>query len=88
MVCNIGPKTIFAPTNHAFRTLMREDIRHLTTSNAEAVSKLLKRSFIASSRILPEDITNEMIVDTISGEKLRFNIYNTVYIYIIICIII
>jgi hypothetical protein len=48
------------------------------TNSTEAMMKLLRRSFVVSRRIMPSDITNEMVVDTISGEKLRFNIYNTV----------
>lgn len=47
-------------------------------NNADILSKLLRRSFVVNRRILPTDITNEMVIDTISGDKLRFNIYNTV----------
>ncbi|XP_046460132.1 protein sll1483-like [Daphnia pulex] len=75
-VSKAGPKTIFAPSNQAFREMMMAN-RPMTNST-EAMMKLLRRSFVVSRRIMPSDITNEMVVDTISGEKLRFNIYNMV----------
>lgn len=51
----------------------------LMTNSTEIMTRLLRRSFVVNRRILPADITNELVVDTISGEKLRFNIYNSVY---------
>jgi len=74
-VSRAGPKTIFAPSNQAFREMMMEN-RPMTNST-EMMAKLLRRSFVVNRRITPSDITNEMVIDTISGEKLRFNIYNT-----------
>lgn len=80
---SLGPKTIFAPSNQAFRELMMEN-RPLT-NNTETMSKLLRRNFVVNRRILPNEIINEMVVDTVSGEKLRFNIYNTVWIFSTFC---
>lgn len=50
----------------------------LLMNNTEMWSKVLRRSFVVNRRILPSDITNELVVGTVSGEKLRFNIYNKV----------
>lgn len=44
-------------------------------NNTELMKKILLRGFVVNRKVLPAEITNEMIVETISGEKLRFNIY-------------
>lgn len=72
----IGPKTIFAPSNDAYRALMMENRQ--TANNTDAMKALLRRGFVVNRRILPGNITNEMVVDSLSGDKLRFNIYGTV----------
>uniref|UniRef100_A0A0P6E5M4 FAS1 domain-containing protein n=1 Tax=Daphnia magna TaxID=35525 RepID=A0A0P6E5M4_9CRUS len=74
-VSKAGPKTIFAPSNQAFREMMMHN--RPMTNNTEIMPKLLRRSFVVNRRIMPDDITNEMVIDTISGDQLRFNIYNT-----------
>ena len=42
------------------------------------MQKMLGRVFVLHKKILPNDIKNEMIVETMSGEKLRLNVYPTV----------
>lgn len=47
----------------------------LAMNNTELMKKILRRGFVIDKRILPNEITNEMVVESASGEKLRFNIY-------------
>ena len=68
------PMTVFAPTNEAFKFL-RENSEWKMNMNHEMMKKMLGRVFVLHRKILPYDIENEMIVDTLSGEKLRLNVY-------------
>ena len=69
----VEPLTIFAPSNDAFKYLRENPwTKNLTH---EMMQKLLGRAFVLHRKILPDDIKNEMIVSTMSGEKLRLNVY-------------
>ncbi len=69
-----GPFTVFAPTNDAFRSA---DALNFTTDKV-LLKEVLSYHVIESALPLNQ-IKNEMTPSTLSGEKLRINIYESVY---------
>ncbi|XP_057374790.1 transforming growth factor-beta-induced protein ig-h3-like [Daphnia carinata] len=67
------PMTIFAPSNEAFKNLKNNPwTKNMTHGMME---KLMGRLVVLRRKLLPADVRNEMIVDTVSNEKLRLNVY-------------
>lgn len=67
---------ILAPSNDAFR-MFNMNNRQMQDNN-ELMMKILRRSFVINRKLMPSEITNELVIDNFAGEKLRFNIYDTV----------
>lgn len=70
--------TIFAPTNDAFASLEKQG-RWDKNVSREMKRKMLTRLFVINRKILPTDFKNDMIVQAVSGEKLRLNVYSRVF---------
>jgi len=69
-----GTYTIFAPTDDAFAAVPKATLDSLGANNT-ALGDLLKYHVISGS-VSKSDVTNELTVSTLAGDKLRLNIYN------------
>jgi len=68
-----GTYTIFAPTDDAFAAVPKATLDSLGANNT-ALGDLLKYHVISGS-VSKSDVTNELTVSTLAGDKLRLNIY-------------
>lgn len=75
----IGPVTIIAPTDAAFQAMASSTLDAYigVRDNPDNLIKVIHYHVIPQ-KLLPADIKNEMVVQTMSNEKLRFNIYKDV----------
>jgi transforming growth factor-beta-induced protein len=68
-----GPFTLFAPTNDAFGAI------DLSTLNTLLQDVNLLRSVltyhVVTSALAPVSIENELVIKSLAGESLRFNVY-------------
>jgi len=69
-----GTYTIFAPTDAAFSAVPQATLNSLS-ANTTALGDLLKYHVITGS-VRKSDVTNELTVATLAGDKLRLNIYS------------
>lgn len=72
-----GPFTIFAPTDQAFEALpagRTEDL--MKPENKERLAEILKYH-VAAGRITSGDLTDGMVVETLTGQELTFHIQDT-----------
>jgi len=69
-----GTYTIFAPTDDAFAAVPKATLDSLS-ANTTALGDLLKYHVIQGA-VRKSDVSNELTVATLAGDKLRLNIYN------------
>lgn len=68
-----GTFTVFAPTNQAFERLPSTTLSYLS-SNTQALADVLKYH-VVSGTVMKSDASNELQVPSLTGNKIRFNIY-------------
>lgn len=65
--------TIFAPTNEAMSQL--KDAPWARGMGRERMKRMLTSIIVPKRKILPGDIRNDMVVEALSRDKLRLNVY-------------
>lgn len=69
----IGPFTVFAPTNEAFAAVDADTLK-LILSDVEILKRVLLYHVVASE-LSPSSIKNELTPRTVEGGFLRINVY-------------
>ncbi len=68
--------TLFLLPNDMHQAVMMTDMGKMMTSNPDHLKKFMSRHMVMQ-KLTPSDIQNDMIVTSLSGEKIRFNIYGS-----------
>lgn len=69
----LGTFTVFAPTNQAFEKLPAATLAYLS-NNTQALADILKYHVVPGT-VMKSAASNELQVASLSGNKIRFNIY-------------
>ena len=69
-----GPFTIFAPSNLALASLGQSTIASLK-SDVGALSNILKYHVVSGSLMASDLLVNELMLNSLTGQKLRVNYY-------------
>eukprot|EP00095_Tigriopus_kingsejongensis_P003031 maker-scaffold170_size291898-snap-gene-1.65 protein:Tk03031 transcript:maker-scaffold170_size291898-snap-gene-1.65-mRNA-1 annotation:"Periostin" len=72
-LANGGPFTVFAPTNEAFAKLSPETLDALG-KDTQLLARVLKYHLVPGS-VASSALSDELVVDSVEGTKLRFNNY-------------
>lgn len=73
------PMTVFAPTDEALSNL-KESYSSREVSQ-ERNKKQFTSFFVLKRKLLLSDMRNDMLIESVSGEKLRLNLYPRVCLY-------
>jgi len=68
-----GPFTLFGPTNSAFKKIPKWVLNYLS-KNVTALGNLLKYH-VASGAVLSNQLKNNQLVESLTGQNIRINIY-------------
>ena len=69
--------TLFLMPNEVHKMMMAGDMGKSLTGRPDMLRRLIGRHVVLE-RIMPFDIHNDMIIMSVSGDRLRFNIYGNV----------
>merc|ERR1711953_924612 len=75
-----GPFTVFAPTNEAFERLPQSTVDALT-ADPELLKKVLLYHVVPAEVKSSDVISDDVLVDTAEGSKLRVNVYMKKFYY-------
>lgn len=70
-----GPFTLFGPNDESFGRLP-DAIIHYLKQNVTAMAEVLKYHVIAGKSVYSSQLSNNLLVDSYFGPKIRINIYN------------
>ena len=74
-VWHVGPFTIFAPDNHAFSLLGNATLNSLKADTAKLADILKYHVVSGLYHVKPDLLVNELMLDSLKGDKLRVNYY-------------
>lgn len=72
-----GPLTLFLIPNDVYQRVMTSETGKTVQANPDMLKRFLGRHMVMQ-KLTPSDITNDMSLTTVSGEKIRLNIYDKV----------